>query len=92
MTPEEQIAAYDAAYKDIQTAVQGVDVTVAIKALLDMASLLIAVAAKDQPFAFSLIDTLPQLMKQAVLAEWDKAREMRARGQTFGKPVSDTVN
>lgn len=79
MTAEEKLDAYQATYKDIQTAVAGVDVTVAIKALLDSVSLVIAVGAKDQPMAFSLIDTLPQLMKQVVINEWDKAREMRAR-------------
>jgi hypothetical protein len=79
--------------QQIQTAVAGADVTIAVKALLDSISLLIAVGAKDQPTAFSMIDTLPPMMKHAVISEWDRAREMRARGiMHTPRPDSDRPN
>lgn len=89
MTDEtDKFDAFAATYSQIQTAIAGADVTLAVKALLDSISILIAIGAKDQPAAFSMIDSLPAMMKQVVILEWDRAREMRARGITHTPGVA----
>lgn len=83
---------YQKLYRDLQTAVAGVDVTVTVKALADSLALLVAVGAKDQQAAIDMLNALGPYMQLVLTQQWDTAREMRARAAATTPPTSTTLN